>query len=89
MERELNGSGLSQLEPSPTIGAFIEAIYNRQQLHSALDYLSPDKYEARLGRFSGGDVTAGVLEHRDLLLISCLTSAAAQAAAEENRPMIG
>jgi hypothetical protein len=35
------------------IGAFIETIYNRQRLHSALEYRSPDEYEATLRRFSG------------------------------------
>ena len=33
------------------IGAFIETVYNRQRLHSALAYRSPDEYEATLGRF--------------------------------------
>ncbi|MER9554390.1 IS3 family transposase [Mesorhizobium sp. M0323] len=27
------------------IGEFIEVVYNRQRLHSALNYLSPDAYE--------------------------------------------
>jgi len=27
---------------------FIEMAYNRQRLHSALDYLSPEEYEAAL-----------------------------------------
>jgi putative transposase len=35
------------------IGAFIETVYNRQRLHSALDYRSPDDYEATLWRFPG------------------------------------
>ena len=30
------------------IGAFIETVYNRQRLHSALDYLTPEEYEATL-----------------------------------------
>jgi len=29
------------------IGRFIETIYNRQRLHSALDYLSPEEFEAQ------------------------------------------
>jgi putative transposase len=29
------------------IGGFVEAVYNRQRLHSALRYLSPEEYEAK------------------------------------------
>ncbi len=30
-----------------SIEHFLEAVYNRQRLHSALDYLSPDEFEAK------------------------------------------
>lgn len=33
-----------------SIGAFSETIYNRQRLHSALDYLSPEEYEESMPR---------------------------------------
>lgn len=33
-----------------SIGVFIETVYNRQRLHSALDYLSPEEYEESMPR---------------------------------------
>ncbi len=41
-------------EARASIGTFIETVYNRQRLHSALDYLSPDEYEEKLSRSRPG-----------------------------------
>ncbi len=35
-----------EAEVRASIGPFIEAIYNRQRLHSALAYMTPEAYEA-------------------------------------------
>jgi putative transposase len=51
-QEEVNASRYRNLtEARSAIGAFIETVYNRQRLHSALAYRSPDEYEATLGRF--------------------------------------
>ena len=43
---EVNGAGYRDLADAATrIGEFIETVYNRQRLHSALRYLSPQEYE--------------------------------------------
>ena len=48
-EEEVDGSAYRDAEDARArIGTFIETVYNRQRLHSALDYLSPEEYEANL-----------------------------------------
>jgi putative transposase len=48
-QEEINGCNYRNLNQARSAtGVFIETIYNRQRLHSALDYRSPDEYEATL-----------------------------------------
>ncbi|TIS55560.1 integrase core domain-containing protein [Mesorhizobium sp.] len=50
-EEEVDGRAYRDIiDAKKSIGEFIERVYNRQRLHSALDYLSPDEYEAGLTR---------------------------------------
>jgi len=45
-QEEVNGADYRDLTHATTeIGTFIEQVYNRQRLHSALAYRSPDEYE--------------------------------------------
>jgi putative transposase len=73
-QEEINGTSYRNLRQARNaVGAFIETVYNRQRLHSALAYRSPDEYEATLGRSSGATSSPENLDHRELLPISCLT----------------
>jgi putative transposase len=48
-DEEVEGSAYRDAaDARARIGLFIETVYNRQRLHSALDYLSPEEYEAAL-----------------------------------------
>ncbi|SCW60808.1 Integrase core domain-containing protein [Rhizobium mongolense subsp. loessense] len=48
-EEEVDGQAYRSLDDARTrIGEFHRGRYNRQRLHSALDYLAPDAYEASL-----------------------------------------
>lgn len=51
---EVDGSAYRDIgEARARIGIFIEEIYNRQRLHSALDYRPPEEYEIALPRLVG------------------------------------
>lgn len=50
-QEEVDGTGYRDLaDARERIGTFIEQVYNRQRLHSALAYRSPDEYEETMRR---------------------------------------
>ena len=49
---------LTDQEAASTIGDFIEQIYNRERLHSALGYLPPAEFEHNLHSPQAGEKTA-------------------------------
>ena len=51
---EVNGRAYrDRAEAEASIGAFIEKVYNRQRLHSALSYLAPEAFETHQAASSG------------------------------------
>jgi putative transposase len=60
-EEEVHGTDYRDLEDARSrIGEFLEQVYNRQRLHSALRYLTPEEFEqANEGRGSDGTDGSG------------------------------
>ena len=50
-QEEVDGREYRDIDPRNMIGAFLEDIYNRQRLHSALAYRPPAEFEANLPPF--------------------------------------
>ena len=59
-QEEVNGSCYRDLAHArQSIGPFIETIYNRQRLHSALAYQAPEEYESNAPWAAAQQPTAG------------------------------
>jgi putative transposase len=55
-QEEIDGRNYRDLKRArEAIGVFIEDVYNRQRLHSALVYQSPAEFETNLPRRRGGN----------------------------------
>ena len=61
-EEEIHGSDYRDLEDARSrIGEFLEQVYNRQRLHSALRYLTPEEFEqaSKADESDGSDGSGG------------------------------
>jgi putative transposase len=60
-QEEVNGSDYRDAaDARAKIGGFMETVYNKQRLHSALDYLTPEEYEAKSPRLRPGVPPAAI-----------------------------
>jgi transposase InsO family protein len=58
---EVNGTDYQNIgQARSAIGSFLEDVYNRQRLHSALNYLSPDEFELAAQTASPTEVGASI-----------------------------
>ncbi|RWP94187.1 integrase core domain-containing protein [Mesorhizobium sp.] len=71
-EEEADGRAYRDIDDARNrIGEFIDAVYDKQRLHSAIDYQSPDEYES--GQCDCGGKPCGNLRNGELVTDLCLT----------------